>query len=841
MTTFRVKLSSLFAILIYILIYTLPVGAVVDYTDQEQHGLIRLNLGYLGANGFIRDATGLQLYQGSGFLYGYALDISGRYYRDGNQINYNFAKDPSRSLELSFSWDNPKFFAQYNPEIRLEIPEVQLAFGKNRITGFEAHTMDNSFKVFAGQETYIPISKTFTVNVTGMIKLALLEDGSSSDILEYSEVIIANGQILTRGRDYEINYLAGEAVLLIPVEIGSSISTKFLLIPVTERAEAKGTHIEGVSLTTRKEENYLSAFYFRRGENDNRLSGLSGQISSGPFRLQGELAFSADKLNQVFSGYTLDGHYANDKLDMNYQLRNISPGFLEMGVNSNNKGLSQLLDFSYKLSANLKMKIEHSKYIIPPDEDVRYEEPVMPPPINSITNSGNALETGNDGEGDGDGDGDEPAPVTVVSGNTKGTLEYQLTKSQFCQVIVQNQSREAEQKTSTMDYSLGYTYQTRPLTLGFTQSLNEPDNRTLKLLLNYPKLRINSNYAVDISWDESKTHKIVADISSRPAEHIDWNCYVEYADPFGPARGNVHLLFNSNWTPSNLWSFNGAVNYFTNFMKDMPGYFMIGRRYNLMSNYHKDSLNSSINLAYNDSDSQSAQTDDATLTVNSNMLFWKEYQLCHFLEQKFMREYDVQNHNLLQQTLSNVQTLTLNRLWREKYQLSAGLKFSGSYVTYPGYQNFAGAYEGTLGFNYQPSIIRQTMIELSGDVKGDEQNVSLSGHFLYPLGAKAKIDYVGRLGYSINLELINKNVHRLDLTLPQYKKFTPSLQFVNEYARERASVRKQQNLTGKIKYDWKPMQGIFIEGKQDFLYEKNFDKETRQTALSISLGIEIEY
>lgn len=833
--TLRVRLNLIFFVSVLLFIFTWPALAVVDYTDWEQHGLIRLNLGYINANGMTNDGTGLHLYRGTGYLYGYAVDIAGRFYKDSNQIEYSVAKDPSRSLDLSFSWDNPIFYAQYDREIGLEIPEIQLAFGKNRIAGFEGHTVDKSVRVFAGQETYIPISKTFTVNSTGMIKLALLMDGSSSDILEYSEVIIANGQILTRGRDYEINYLSGEAVLLIPLELNSSISTKFLLIPITERAEATGTHIEGVSLTTRKGENYLSAFYLRRGDNTNRLSGLTGQIATGPFRVQGELAFSADKLNKVFPAYNLDGHYANEKFDVNYQLRNISPGFLEMGVNPNSKGLSQVMNLSYRLASNLKMKLEHSRYIIPPDDDVRYEEPVSQPGLDQTANSANALEPESDDETE------EPAPVTLITANTKGTLEYQLNKSQFCQVIVQNQSREAEQKTSKMDYSLGYTYQTRPITIGVTQSLNEFDNRTLKLILNYPKLRINSNYSVDISWDESRTHKVVADISSRPAESIDWNCYIEYADPFGTPRGNVHLLFNSNWTPSNLWSFNGAINYFTNFNKDIPEYYMIGRRYNLMSNFHKENLSSSINLAYSDSDSQSAQVDDATLTVNSNMQFWKEYQLSHFLEQKFLQEYDVVNHNLLQRTLSNVQTLTLNRLWREKYQLSAGLKFSGSYITYPGYQNFAGAYEGTLGVNYQPALNRQTMLELGGDVKQDEKNLYLNGHFLYPLGAKAKIEYTGRLGYSVNFNRLSKNVHRLDLTLPQYKKFTPSLLYVNEFAHERINLRKQQNLSCKIKYDWKPMQGIFIEGKRDFLYEKSFDKENRQSSLSISIGIEIEY
>ena len=776
-------------IIIMLIVCTLPAFAVVDYTDWEQTGFIRIGLGY---NWLKNDFFP---FFGCGLDWQYIVNLTGRLYRDSNEVNYSIAADGSTTPDIEVSWDNPKFTAQYEKDIRLDFSELSLAFSKNRIDGFQLRTGAKDVNVFLGKESYIPLTVKREVKSLGRIELELLDIPSSGDILDYSEVIIVNGEILTRVRDYSINYLSGKLQLFIPLEIGTIVESKFLFVPTNEQlAPEKGQMLAGALLTTRKDENYLSGFYFRRGNNINRVGGVAGQYVDGPFRLKGEVAVSADQTNAQHAAYSLDAQYLGTNLVMNYQQRNISPQFKEIGVNSFTKGNSQVADLTYRVDSNLKLRLEYSRFKIPnEDEEV------------------------------------------LVTDTTKGIADYKLSNAQSLQFIVQNKCRQyAGNVASGMDYTAGYTYQTRPLTVSFGQSLKSLDNRYLKLVLDIPRLRINSNYNVELNPDNVKEHRLVADITARPVEKLDLNTYIEYSKPFGPEKGSLRLYNNGNWYPSRAWSFNGGYMYFNN-----PVYNSANQRYNLMGNYNKETINSNVNLIFDHNESDAARVKNLEMTVNTNMNVFKSYQVNYQILYKHLNEYmkamGVENQN----NTDHTQSIGLSHLWRDKYLLTTGVSYTTNYYSCMGIGNENVTYSLVNGFNYQPDINHLFSFDAGLENKYHEYSLAFNSHITAPLG-KGKVDYVGKAALSLDNGTLYRSQHKVDCTFPRVGKVTPYLLYNNDYTNQDNQSRCMEDLTLGFKYNWKPKQYLYLQSKYENFHNWKTYTESYKL-LGFYAGIEIEY
>ncbi len=570
---------TVFSIMLFLIIITINAGIYAFFPDLEweQQGTIDLLSGYNWSEG----DTELDLSnQSPGFFYDYSIDLSGSLYNDLVKCSYAFIKEPQAELDWEMYLESPWFTSEYSKGIALNFPQMNLAFKKNKIDGFKLQTANENLTVFRGKENYIPMSKKFTVYNPNQNEFSLLEIPSAGDLLEFSEVIIVNGEVLTRMRDYMINYLNGKLQLLIPLEIGTIIYAKFQFIITNEELAPKGEILQGVILTKRWRENHLTAYYLQRGHNLNLVGGISSEIIRGPFSIKGECAISNFDHSKSALAYDMECRFVDERLDINYQISDIDSDFQEISVNSYNEGFSDQLALNYKLDEIVDFQLKTTSYKVIDEKEI------------------------------------------LSNKSTTSIVNQQISKNQSYQLIFDMIQREQDEVIKKeRDFSLGYMYKSKPLSISAGQSLINTENRFVKAKVNINRFRLSGEYDVKNLWT-GKEHNLKLEIKSRPVDIMDFTNFLEYQKPFEAKRGNLRFQLLGNLYPVENLYLNGGYIYFNN-----PKYDSYTDRYNWQANYNLDYLNCNFNGMKTNIESISAKTDKFEIGCTANINLLDDYQI----------------------------------------------------------------------------------------------------------------------------------------------------------------------------------------------------------------------
>ncbi len=770
-------------------LFLLTSGALADYGDiiLEQQGNIRLMLGYLSGQG-VSEGYGLTF---DNLMYSYSLNLSGTAIKDNSNLSYAFSKEVGDDLNWSFHWTNPWFALCYDRDIRLDFPEINLAFTKNAVDGFEFETLEDesSLTLFYGKEAIFPMTIVVRGFMPGTTKIRLFDyynDGvdngddsipaSGGDIVEYSEIITANGITLKREEDYILNYLNSDLTLLTPLNPETVLEAKFQFKPTKEELSLPTEILQGGVYTQRWLENNLTTFYIKRGDNLIDIGGIAGRYVDGPISIEGEWAISDGKDLEQGHAYYLDMKIMEEKFKADYKISTIDDEFRNLGVSSFAQGLSQEISLDYQCAEDFNLILLHSTYYEDTDQEV----------TNSLTQE---------------------------------IIDCQITENQSCQFIVEDLEMNTEDlnKRKT-DIALGYTYEKKPFTLSLGQYLIDPDNRFVECSIDLDNLTLGSDYTV-AETIKGKEHQLNIVSTLRPIDVIDINTILEYRHLYENLHGDVRLLVNANTFAIPGFSGTGQYVYFTR-QKDKAE----GNRYILDLNYNKFK-NSSYKLYY--------------LRINNNTQTSKSYVqevqagASFPVLRKFKLEYsgDLDSYN--QETKQDdsvysgsdiyLQNLTLGYLFNDYLTLNTKLGYKinhtwnnvyqdGEYVTVHTKNNgfvygIGAAYEKAYNQNFSLEVIYEPV-----DV---DPLVTCYGKIRYPLVGSV-LDLNSELGYNLDTQKLGSKSN-LALTLPQMLKIEPKISYQHENSL--STPLKMDSFSLELKYKISEKQSIFLQGMRDYKFD----------------------
>lgn len=771
-----------------------------EISSWEQTGIIRYELGYhwllSGETGPANAQTGIQQQ--------YYVDLKGHLVLPRQDLSYALSLTPENGLEGEFLWANPWFKAQYDQGIRLRFSNLKIAFANHEIDGFSFQTKDNSVIAFAGNESYIPQSKTILIANPNENIYYLYENGSAGDIVQQSELILLNGTLLTPQRDYTLNYLNGKLKLFVPLAEGMRIEAKyFFILHNPDLIDARGEFLAGIVLNRSWVENSLSAFYMQRGENLNKVGGIAGRITYGPVTLQGEWALSKaaqtiseDKSDsapnhEVAAAYDITGSFNHDQIRLTYELRDVNPVFQEIGVVPYLKGKSNLLDLILPLKEG-SFQWKSSEYIV------------------------------------------RDGGVEQVASDQMGILKCDLAPHHVAQWIFQKKDTQVgDLVKSDNDFSIGYIFETRPLTVSVGQSIQTPDNRFIKLKVNQANLILDGLYTVETLWN-GKEHQLNLESTYRPVQQVELNSFLEYRHPFETQKGNTFLQLNGNWNPTSAWSTSTGYVYSHHSI-----YQSSNRRYYVMANYQVTGRNSNLYLEHSNLDSPTAHSTDTEMSWNYGMTLFSKYQLHYQIQHNHFIETDKTLGQDLQASTEHLQNIVLQYHINDNYTCSAKAGYNRQDLMNWGSWDHTAGTSGGVDFRYRFGEERDIYLGAEFQQGGRDSAIHLNSRVQLPLG-KGKVDYLGDFSIPLQRRGETKTTLHLQLTAPTLWKITPELLYESESASRGSWKRLKEVYSGILRYSWTEKRSIVFEVKREYASNPNEPTEN-YSSFGMYTGIEFEF
>lgn len=788
-------------VIIITLILALPTSA--KELTWEPHGFFRFVLGYFQGEGLLEQY--LSLYDTFG--YSYSADLSGIIYNDHTELTYTVKKEVNSDLDGRFRWSNPLFSAQYNQGVKLKFPMIALAFKNNEIDGFEIHNFSEeaNLTLFHGQEANFPMTIIVSGLMPGVTKIRLFDyhepaiPPSGGDIVEYSEVITANGVTLQRNDDYILNYLNSELKLLIPIEMGTKIEAKFQFKPTKKELSPPGETLSGGVFTKKWLDNNLTAFYFKRGNNVNNVGGIAGSYLEGPVSITGEWAISDGQEFDASQAYYLDCQISDEKLEFKYNVSDVAEDFKEMGVNDFNRGLSREVSLTLEATDDIALRLLTNQYT-----DLEEEQ-------------------------------------RINSSLRQGTIDYQLTENQSCQFIFQDYEWSfADKNNSKTDIALGYTYQTKPFTLNFGQYLKNPEDRFLKCSLTLGGLDFNTEYKVKEGvFGQEHCLDVVSFL--QPFSGWDINSIVEYRQLFTEKQGDLKVIVNSSSLINSELTARGQYVYFTEVKNAGKN-----QRYNLGLDYEAEKIVSRLNFLRFNAQSKSAESYVQEVNGDARYQLTKRVQLNYLGDLDSYSQKSIIDDSVYLGNQSLVQSLGFNYLWSDS--LDTGVKLTHqNYLTWNNqYLNdhWQTIYEHKQGYAYGMNINYQKntdQVSLDLEYTPDKLDpiYAFSGQVNFML-ADFVIDCRSKLEYSVNkAELLTKN-YNCALILPKIYRVEPKLTYNYDDKNTTDSIYLAENYQFSLKYAFNEQRSIFLEARKDYVHNC-LETEQNVDSLGILTGIEYRF
>lgn len=787
----------------------LPVSDPLTNSDffWKQTGVIRYQLGYhwrlsreSGDDVAETAHTGLQQQ--------FYIDLNGYLLRPGQDLSYTITLSPDDGLDGQFNWTHPWFTAQYGQGIRLRFPDIKLALANHQIDGFYLQTPNNEITAFAGKESYIPQSKRICITTPDENIYYLYDHGSAGDIVQNSELVLLDGVILTPQRDYSLNYLNGKLKLFVPLMEGMQLEVKyFFVLHNPDLIEARGEYLSGIVFNKNWLENSLSAFYMQRGKDLNKVGGFAGRISTGPLTFEGEWVLSraapleswteeaarvessATNAEYMASAYDLRGNFSNDQIRITYELRNIDSTFQEIGVVPYLKGRSNLLDLHLRLDEG-GFQWKTSQYIVETGKEER------------------------------------------VNGEQLGILKCNLAPHHVVQWILQKKDAQwGDEMRSNTDFSIGYIFETRPLTLSLGQSIQTPEHHFAKLKINQTNLVVDGQYTVETLWN-GKEHQVNLESTYRPIEGIELNSFLEYKHPFTAKRGNTLLQLNSTWNPTPAWSTTAGYVF-----SHHSSYHSSNQRYYLMANYQATGRHSNVYLEHSNLDSLSAHSTDTELNWKYGMTLFSHYQMNYQIQHNHFVERDKSLGQDLQASTQHLQNLAMQYNINDQSSVCANVGYDRQdLMSGDSWSNTVG-YSGGVDFRYQFGEERIVLLGAHIRQGGRDAAIGLKSRVQYPIG-KGKVDYLGDFSLPLERRGEKKTTLHLQLIGAPLWKVNPELRYEVESSQRGESKRWKEVYSGMFRYHWTEKRSIFLEARREFSANPN-EVEENYSRFGLYTGIEI--